>query len=272
MAIRYAAHVDDLDSPKIASPHELSKRMTVRCGMSRADFEGATIGKVDLNHEMVCHGIALCAPNRHGLDRAFVHAIYEIAFDERINAFFAARRGDGRLGRSAFARCASRRTRAIGIRRVAAKNDADGTGNTATKFPRRAAIAPTTRAPWTAKRPIAWWYGANPVITIRLHSITFLATRSAIVDVVIEVGAGLTATNEIAETARSAARTARTRGAPQTPAAPISTSLASPAIAPHSNGPTISARATRRRRRARSAGTAPVDRGAAAGNEHSHQA
>ena len=161
---------------------------------------------------MVCHGITLCAANGHGLDCTVVHTINEIALDERINTLFPIGRGNGRLGRRTFARCAACRTRAIGIGRVTAEHDPEWSGNIATKFARLAATAPATRAPWTAKRAVARWYGADAIIAIRLRGVAFLPARTAIVDIVIEIRARLATTDEITESAGSSSHSARAIG------------------------------------------------------------
>lgn len=98
---------------------------------------------------------------------------------------------------------------------MTAENLAYGPRNIATQFAGFTAIATTTSAPGAAKRTIARRFFTHAFIAKWCCRITFIATSTAIVDIVFNVGASIAATSEIAKSATSATRAARAaRGAP----------------------------------------------------------
>ena len=267
MSVGNTLNILDHDPTEQTAALQIAERIPVRSGMSGADFQNATALEFHVQDEMVCHGIALCSANRNGNDRPVMNAVHEIAFGERRDGFFPGGRSDERIGRSAFARGASRRTGSIGIGRMASEHIADGSGDIAAEFPGHAAIGAAACSGWAALSAIARRRLAHAIIAIRRCRIAFLSASAAIVDVVVQIRARVSAAGEIAETARTAPGASHAAGAARR--------STRPALATRSHRAAIATGAgcTGRTRRRLTTALAPrLDIGAAPGNGQAQQA
>lgn len=213
MRVGNTLNILDRDTAEQTSALQITERMPVRGGMPGADFQNAPALELDVQDKMVGHGIALCSANRNGNDRTVMNAVHEIALGKRRDVFFPGGRSDERIGRSAFARRASRRTGSIGVGRMASEHIADGSGHIAAKFTGHAAIGAAACSRRATLSAIARRRFAHAIIAIRRCRIAFLSATAAIVDIVVQIGARVSAAREIAETACSAPGTSHAAGA-----------------------------------------------------------